>query len=101
MSDSVLDDKREVREYWLAIAMLYAGVELYGIGASSKLAVFTFIVPEFDLQAYKEDYFLGKLAVADVKALGNAASSISQLLKQARGNGGRWKNPDYIFLERN
>ncbi len=95
MSRSVLDDRVTVRDYWLSIALIYAGHDLVSITPKDRFTEFCILCPKFDYEAFYEEFHAGKLQIADAKAFGRTATDIGRLIRDAKRDGGTYVNPDF------
>jgi hypothetical protein len=99
---NVLNDAREVANFYLVLALVFVGYELYKVEVDSQnKQVFTVLCPEEDFKILRDDYLAGKLAISDVQELGRTHNRITKILKEMRRDGtNRYVNPDYIHLQK-
>jgi hypothetical protein len=71
---SVLDDRVLVKDYWLAIALIYAGHDLVSLTPKDRYTEFVMLVPKFDYEDYYKEFHAGELQISDAKAFGRTAT---------------------------
>jgi hypothetical protein len=67
MTRTVLDDRVTIRDYWMAMVLVYAGHDLVSITPHERFTEFVILCPRFDYDSYYEDFHAGKLQIADAK----------------------------------
>lgn len=96
MSRSVLDDRVTIRDYWMAITLIYAGHDLVSITPKDRFTEFVILCPKFDYEEYYREYHSSTgLQIADAKAFGNTATHIGRLIRDAKRDGQPYINPDF------
>jgi len=91
---SVLDDRQSVREYAMAVALVYLGYDLVSITSHGHNIEFVILCPKFDFDDLCSEYNSGAMQISDVKAFGKMYSHVSLLVRHARRDG-TYINPDF------
>lgn len=92
---SILADKVLVRDYFLAITLIYAGCDLVSITPRDRFTEFVILCPKFDFEEYCTLYHDNILQIADAKVFGQTATYVGRLVKDARRDGQPYVNPDF------
>ena len=92
---SILDDLQVIRDFGLAVVLVYVGCDLVSIDHSGRKPEFVILVPKFDLEEYRREYEEGRLQVADAKAICQTHSSLGRLCADTKRQGGVYVNPDF------
>jgi len=92
---SVLDDRVTIKDYWLAIALIYAGHDLVSLTPKDRYTEFILLVPKFDYEDYSKEFHAGELQISDAKAFGRVATDIGKLIRDAKRDGQPYVNPDF------
>ena len=92
---SVLDDRVLVKDYWLAIALIYAGHDLVSLTPKDRYTEFILLVPKFDYEEYYKEFYAGVLQISDAKAFGRTATDIGRVIRDAKRAGQNYINPDF------
>jgi hypothetical protein len=95
MSNSVLNDRVTIRDYWFAITLIYAGHDLVSLTPKDRYTEFILLVPKFDYEEYYKEFHAGVLQISDAKAFGRTATDISRLIRDAKRDGQPYVNPDF------
>lgn len=91
----MLDDRRTIKDYWLAITLIYVGCELVSITPRLRDFEFVIICPELDYAEYYNEFHAGQSQIADAKAFGKVATQIGTIVRDAKRNGEAYINEDY------
>jgi 23S rRNA maturation mini-RNase III len=99
VSESGLD-KQTTTDYFFSVVLAYIGTEIYQIVVKEKMVEFTFVIEKDEFQTLLADYIARRLLISDARSFGEKHKDISRLVREAKVNGGSWKNSDLVYYER-
>jgi hypothetical protein len=101
MSRHILADRVYICDYWLAVTMIYAGVDCVSITLKNgKAPEFCLICPKFDYDSYYSEWHSAEgLSITNGKAFAKVASEVGRIVRDVKRDG-EWVNPDFSSLLR-